>query len=762
MKFSCLFLILLTIKLGSQSLYDPDQLQEIKIYFPYANWDQKLDSLRAADSDARLLATSVILNGISFDSVGIRYKGNSSYNPSRPKNPFNIKLDYIVSDQKYEGYNTLKLSSGFMDPSFLREVLGYQIARQYLPAPKANFINVYVNDVLLGLYTNVEDVDNVFLSNHFYSTDGAFFQCDRTDKQVQLPTSCPPGMTGSALKFVTTDSACYYNSYEQESSAGWKEFISMMQVLGQTPSNIESTLDVDRALWMLALNNFYVNLDSYSGSGHNYLMYQNDLGRFYTIPWDFNEFYGAFTNAGTGASLNLMQMQQLDPLLHLTNPERPLISKLFSIPKYKRRYLAHLNTILEEAKSSNGYESDGMKYQNLISSSVTNDKNKFFNDAAFRSNLYSDYTAGTGMAKTYPGLISLTNARINFLNSHVALNVVKPIISEISHSPTVLALNSTVSISARILNRTAASLFYRFDKAEKFIELPMYDDGLHADGAAGDGIYAASAAIGNHLNFQYYLYAENEFIASVSPVRAEYEFYNLKVDVKSIQSGALRLNELMPSNTDFVADESGDYEDWFELYNTTDSEIKCLGLYVSDNTANKLKWAFPDTTIPPKSYLIVWADEDGKDPGLHANFKLSKSGESLMIYNSDSSLVDSIRFPEIQDNHSFAFCPTNWITTSLPSFNKENSCIVSNNNLNQKSYTIYPNPFNESMVIKIPDDQIGTFQLINSLGQIVVNFNKALQVNGEYKISTQSIPPGIYNLNIRIGNQKFVEKIIKL
>ncbi|HRG69554.1 MAG TPA: CotH kinase family protein, partial [Saprospiraceae bacterium] len=174
MKFSCLFLILLTIKLGSQSLYDPDQLQEIKIYFPYANWDQKLDSLRAADSDARLLATSVILNGISFDSVGIRYKGNSSYNPSRPKNPFNIKLDYIVSDQKYEGYNTLKLSSGFMDPSFLREVLGYQIARQYLPAPKANFINVYVNDVLLGLYTNVEDVDNVFLSNHFYSTDGAF------------------------------------------------------------------------------------------------------------------------------------------------------------------------------------------------------------------------------------------------------------------------------------------------------------------------------------------------------------------------------------------------------------------------------------------------------------------------------------------------------------------------------------------------------------------------------------------------------------
>lgn len=761
MKYLSTFLILFTIKLSSQSLYSPNQIQELKIYFPYSNWDQKLDSLRAADSDARLLATKVILNGISFDSVGIRYKGNSSYNPTRAKNPFNIKLDYVL-DQKYEGYNTLKLSSGFMDPSFLREVLGYQIARQYLPAPKANFINVFVNDVLLGLYTNVEDVDNAFLSNHFYSTSGSFFQCDRADKQVQLPGTCPPGMTGSALKYVTSDSACYANSYEKESDFGWKEFISMMQVLGQNVANIESLLDVDRALWMLALNNFYVNLDSYSGSGHNYLVYQNAIGRFNTIPWDFNEFFGAFTNAGTGSSLTVMQMQQLDPLLHLNNAERPLISKLFSIPKFKKRYLAHVYTILEEAKASNGYESDGLAFQNLITSSVANDKNKFFTDAAFRSNLYSDYTVGTGMAKTYPGLISLTNARINYLNSHVALNVIKPVISEISNSPSVLVLNSPVTISARIQNRTAASLFYRFDKTEKFIELPMYDDGLHLDGAAGDGIYAATVNIGNHLNFQYYLYAENEFIASVSPVRAEYEFYNLNVSVTNIPAGALRINELMASNTDFVADESGNYEDWIELYNTTDSEIKCLGLYLSDNADNKLKWAFPDTSIPAKSYLIVWADEDGKDPGLHANFKLSKSGEQVYIYNSDSSLVDSISFPEIPDNQSYAYCPINWITTSLPSFNKENTCVVLTKDLKYNGYRIYPNPFVESIVLKIANDKLFSFQLINSVGQHVINSNNDLQGQSEFEFSTNTLPSGLYYFHIRIGNEWFTEKIIKL
>ena len=92
---------------------------------------------------------------------------------------------------------------------------------------------------------------------------------------------------------------------------------------------------------MLALNNFYVNLDSYTGSGQNNLVYQNAIGRFNTIPWDFNEFFGAFTNAGTGTSLNVFQMQQLDPLLHLTNSKSPIKQKLmrsinFQISKLKK------------------------------------------------------------------------------------------------------------------------------------------------------------------------------------------------------------------------------------------------------------------------------------------------------------------------------------------------------------------------------------------------------------------------------------------
>ncbi len=747
----------------TQSLYDLNSIQEIRITFPFSNWDQKLDSLHAVDSDARLIATKVVLNAQVFDSVGIRYKGNSTYNASRTKNPFNIKLDFIKSNQNYQSYKTLKLSNGFMDPSFLREVLGYKIARQYLPASMANFINVYVNDVFIGLYTNVQDISNDFLSEHYYSSSNAFFQCDRADKQASLPGTCPPGNPGSALKYVSNDSLCYYNSYERDSKSGWSKLIGLMYTLKQDVSNIENYLDVDRALWMLALNNFYVNLDSYSGSGHNYLLYENNLNRFNTIPWDYNEFYGAFTNAGTGGNLSVQQMIQLDPLLHQSNEERPLISKLFSNPKWKKRYLAHLYTLMTDAKNSNGYEQDGLALQTLIAASVGKDINKFFSLAAFNTNLYNDFTNSGGMGgKTYPGLISFTNARINFLNTHVSLNVTKPEITDVRYFPSIIIPNQMVSISAKIKNASFAKLFYKFSKEDVFSEMDMYDDGLHMDDLAGDGIYGTQLNIGNQAEIQYYIYVENAAIAALSPARAEYEFYSIKVKGETPVAGEIILNELMASNTSYIQDESGDYDDWIEIYNTTTRDISCNGLYLSDNPDNKLKWKFPDTLIKAKSYLIVWADENGMSPGLHANFKLSKAGEQVRIYSSDSVLLDEVIFPALDDNKTYGICNGSWQHTKSPTFAKANDCHVTAVDKLEylQTISINPNPFSDILLIDLQNIKVFTIQIIDVFANPVFMLNTPK--DQIIKIHTSNWNTGLYFAIITVRNgQKEIYKIIK-
>jgi len=90
------------------------------------------------------MAQSVTINGEVYDSVGVKYKGNSTYQANQVKNPFHIELD-TYKEHDHQGYKDIKLSNVAKDPSFLREVLSYNILRNYMDAPLSNYANVYVN-----------------------------------------------------------------------------------------------------------------------------------------------------------------------------------------------------------------------------------------------------------------------------------------------------------------------------------------------------------------------------------------------------------------------------------------------------------------------------------------------------------------------------------------------------------------------------------------------------------------------------------------
>ena len=167
----CILLFFSSMKLFSQEgFYSTDTIRDIRITFAQSNWDEILDSLYVAGDKERMQAT-LFIDGIQYDSVGVRYKGYSSASVDRVKNPFNIKLNYLIEGQDHQGIDKIKLSNVIQDPSFLREVLSYEIARKYMPASESNFANVYVNDTLLGLYSNVEAVNNEFLEKHFTTAD---------------------------------------------------------------------------------------------------------------------------------------------------------------------------------------------------------------------------------------------------------------------------------------------------------------------------------------------------------------------------------------------------------------------------------------------------------------------------------------------------------------------------------------------------------------------------------------------------------------
>ena len=74
-----------------------------------------------------------------------------------------------------------------------------------------------------------------------------------------------------------------------------------------------------------------------------------------------------------------------------------------------------------------------------------------------------------------------------------------------------------------------------------------------------------------------------------------------------------------------IPDPAGGYGDWIELYNNTDELISLEGLFLSDDQDFKKHWRFPtDAVIAPFGYLIVWADRDLDEEGLHADFRIKK------------------------------------------------------------------------------------------------------------------------------------------
>lgn len=732
-KISLLFLLfLLSVNFNAfaqNSFYALDTIQLIEITFPQSNWDYQLDTAKAG-SDGYILATEVKINGTSFDSVGVRFKGNSSYDSTRAKNPLHIKLDHVHGNASYDGYQDVKLSNEFSDPSMVREVLAYSILRNYMDAPLCNFARVFINGTYYGVYTSSESIGSDFLSNHFYSSGNSFFKCN--------PASVLNGHIPN-LVYLGTDSANYYDRYEIKSDVLWKDIIDLCDTLNNASAHVDSVLDIDRALWMIAFNNVCVNLDSYSGAfAQNYYLYRDQNARFVPIIWDLNMCFGGFTNTGSG-NLNISGMQQMTPLLHSTNGARPLIMKLLSDATYQRMYIAHMRTITDEFFADSSYQAIAQQMQTLVDTSVQAETYSLYSYSQFQQGL-------TTNVNTVPGLFTLMDARASYLSSTTQFQQTPPSISLISNSPATPNLNDTVWFTCTATNANSVMLGYRDQQANRFRRETMYDDGLHHDGAAGDDIYGASLVSTSAL-MQYYIYAENANAGIFSPERAEHEFYSLQSALTVAAPGQVVINEFLASNTADMTDEAGQHEDWIELYNNTTSPLDLFGLYLTDDYSNPLKFALPDVIIQPQSWLIIWADEDPSTTSyVHCNFKLSAAGEELMLSAADGTVLDSISFGIQDPDISMGRCAngTGPFTYFSPAtFNALNACPAGITELPETNYSIhaYPNPATDAVTIVSNNPSARSVRLMNTNGELL---QVALFENDKAKFDLSSLAAGLY------------------
>lgn len=754
MKLSFLtILCLMATLVYGQDLYDLNTIQTIEITFAQSNWDQLLDAEKAG-SDGYIMAQSVSVNGTVFDSVGVKYKGNSTYNPNQTKNPFHIELD-TYKDHIYGAYTDIKLSNVAKDPSFVREVLSYQILRQYADAPLSNYANVYVNGTLIGLYSNSESVSKKFVNSRFGSKKNTFVKCNP-------PDGAGPGSSLPNLVYLGQDSSSYYDAYELKSDYGWDELIDLCDTLANNIADIEKILDVDRALWMLAFDNVLVNLDSYIGGfAQNYYLYRDDNKRFVPVVWDLNESFGQFSMTGSGNLNNTTAKQQMSHLLNATNSSFPLVQKLLSVPMYKRMYLAHVKTMLLENFDDGSYYATGISLQSTIDAAVQADVNKFYTYANFTSNLTSDINGGPGPGGgATPGITNLMDGRSNYLLGLTDFTQTEPTISNLSLSNSSPVLNETITLSADITDENAVYLGYRSDAGAPFQKILMYDDGAHNDGAANDGTYAVDLDI-TTASIQYYIYAENSGIGLFSPRRAEHEFHIVNANLTT-QAGDLVINEFLASNDSTIADQDGEYDDWIELYNNGSTSLNLEGYFLSDDSTDLMQWEFPaGTSIDSDGYLIVWADDDDGQAGLHANFKISASGESLFLSDTAGAVVDQITFGEQTTDISYGRYPngTGDFQIMSPTFNAENMTTTAIDELPEVAFALFPNPVSDVFYLKFEDQTPDYIEIYSADGRWMKKQN-LIQNEREVPVRIESWSSGVYFVNLVFDNFVINKKII--
>jgi hypothetical protein len=288
----------------------------------------------------------------------------------------------------------------------------------------------------------------------------------------------------------------------------------------------------------------------------------------------------------------------------------------------------------------------------------------------------------------------------------------------------------------------------------------MFDDGAHQDEAAGDGIYGGTIPgqlAGSWVRYYIEAIANNpQKSATYLPAGAEHDVFIYKVKVLQAESSVV-INEIMAQNTLTVADESGGYADWVELYNNSNNPVDISGYFLSDDTMDVTCWSFPpNTVIPANGYLIVWADVDTLDGALHANFNLSSNGEVLTLSDQEGNTIDQFIYGPQNADMGYARVPngTGNFVIQQPTFFANNESLSISDESNDFAWVVYPVPASTTLYINISSEMEGkSMQLFDAKGSLIsIHLIQAVMM-----INVEQIPSGVYYLKCDNSIRKFVK-----
>ena len=116
----------------------------------------------------------------------------------------------------------------------------------------------------------------------------------------------------------------------------------------------------------------------------------------------------------------------------------------------------------------------------------------------------------------------------------------------------------------------------------------------------------------------------------------------------------LVINEYITHNKKSVYDSHGLYNDFIEIYNSSDKDIVLRDVYLSDDLKDLKKFKIPITTINKDDYLVVYLSKDKVEyeDNIYASFSLSDS-DKYVILSDGNKIIDKVEIVLLPDDISY-------------------------------------------------------------------------------------------------------------
>lgn len=279
------------------ALFDSSVVHHIEVTFDDGDYAEIIDTY-ATTGEKDWIAATVVIDGATYENVGLRLKGNSSLfglstaTSGNPEDlPWLIRLDKYVDGQSVEGHTDIVIRSSStetaLNEAVAQELLDLAGLANQDPIATTFTVNDGETELRLAVELPNDDWDDAN-----FGDGGVLYKAESTGD----------------YSYRGDDVEAYTDVFDQEAGEDdldplidFLEFINTADD-ATFDTEIGDHLDLDAFATYLAFQDLVGNNDDIDGRGNNsYLHYDYDTERFTVVSWDLNLAFGtANVNGGGG------------------------------------------------------------------------------------------------------------------------------------------------------------------------------------------------------------------------------------------------------------------------------------------------------------------------------------------------------------------------------------------------------------------------------------------------------------------------------